>query len=409
MKRKRGTRSHQIEPLRLRSFRLKNFKAVSDSGVINFEPLTVFIGNNGSGKSSIIEGIKAFQDITGQDLDDVMQGWHGHENIRHRGSTRKLVGRGKKGKSRAHYSDPMSFQLSGNYPNGDYEAELEIGLGPEGNELFILREEIAVSGEVKITRDASGRIHSEGEVPVEFGSVKIQSNIRMDDGVSIIGDIPYLDEIASGWQFLYLDPVSMGEPALQLRTTGTAELNQDGSNIAEYLQVIRNLDESAFQGIVETLQYVLPYARELEPTPVTVFDRMIYLQMSEGGFKVPGWLLSTGTLRFVGILALLRHPTPPPLIVIEELENGLDPRTLSLIVDEMRNALGAGKTQIIATTHSPYLLDLLHLSQVVLVDRVDGQPEFTRPADQESLQEWSKKFSPGQLYTMDLLSRKADQ
>ena len=39
--------------------RLKNFKAVRDSGEISFTPLTVFIGNNGSGKSSVIE-LQAF-------------------------------------------------------------------------------------------------------------------------------------------------------------------------------------------------------------------------------------------------------------------------------------------------------------------------------------------------------------
>ncbi len=104
---------------------------------------------------------------------------------------------------------------------------------------------------------------------------------------------------------------------------------------------------------------------------------------------------------------MLRHPEPPPLIVIEEIENGLDPRSVSLIIDEIRNALEAGKTQIIASTHSPYLLDLLDLSQIVLVERVDGQPPtFIRPADQEYLKEWAKKFSPGQLYTMNALSRK---
>ena len=43
--------------LPLQTFRLKNFKAVRDSGVIRFTPLTVFIGNNGVGKSSIVEGV----------------------------------------------------------------------------------------------------------------------------------------------------------------------------------------------------------------------------------------------------------------------------------------------------------------------------------------------------------------
>ncbi|MBE9151819.1 AAA family ATPase, partial [Coleofasciculus sp. LEGE 07092] len=117
-------------------------------------------------------------------------------------------------------------------------------------------------------------------------------------------------------------------------------------------------------------------------------------------------VLSTGTLRILALLALLRHPEPAPLIVIEDIENGLDPRTIHLIVDEIRNVIEAGKTQVIITIHSPYLLDLLSLSQIILVERDDtGQPVFSRPADQESLQEWSKKFGPGKLYTMNRLSQ----
>lgn len=395
-----------MKPFRLKSFRLKNFKAVRDSGVIRFTPLTVFIGNNGSGKSSIIEGLKAFQDIAGQDLEEAMKDWHGYENILHQGVPHKLITPRKGGKERECHSNPISFALRGHYTHGLYTAKMEIGLGLGGNEMFISHEEITVGSEVTFMRDARGRVQFEGTIPPEFGSIKAPSDVRMNDGLSIIGEIPYLDKLVSDWQFLYLDPKGMGEPVLQYRTNGSVELNQDGSNLAEYLMDIRNIDQSAFEGIVETLQYVLPYARDLQPTPIEGLDRMLSLQMTEGKFKVPGWLLSTGTLRFVGILALLRHPKPPPLIIIEELENGLDPRTLNLIIDELRNALEAGKTQIIATTHSPYLLDLLDLSQIVLVDREDGHPQFTRPEKQESLQEWSRKFSPGQLYTMDLLSRK---
>ena len=44
----------------------------------------------------------------------------------------------------------------------------------------------------------------------------------------------------------------------------------------------------------------------------------------------------------------------------------------------------AKKTQIIVTTHSPYLLDLLDLSHIVVVERIDGEPVFRRP-DKEQL------------------------
>lgn len=209
------------------------------------------------------------------------------------------------------------------------------------------------------------------------------------------------------WQFLTLNPDVMGAPIPQKRTGGEIQLNKDGSNIAEYLLSIRHLSHSAFDGILETLQYVLPYAQDLQTVLTSELERAVYLQLTEQECQIAGWLLSTGTLRLVALLALLRHPKPPPLIVIEEIENGLDPRTLDLIVEEIRNAIESGKTQIIATTHSPYFLDLLTLSHIILVERDEkNQPLFIRPADQKELKNWAERFAPGELYTMGQLKRK---
>jgi predicted ATPase len=155
---------------------------------------------------------------------------------------------------------------------------------------------------------------------------------------------------------------------------------------------------------LEALQFVLPYVRDIQPTLTQAIERLVYLEMTEEDFKVPGWLLSTGTLRVLAILACLRHPDPPPLLVVEEVENGLDPRTVHLLVEEIRAAIEAKTTQVIDTTHSPYLLDLLDLSHIVVVERIDGETTFHRP-DAEELKEWSASFSPGRLYTMGRLTR----
>ena len=74
-----------------------------------------------------------------------------------------------------------------------------------------------------------------------------------------------------------------------------------------------------------------------------------------------------------------------------------------MFVEEIRAALAGGLMQIIVTTHSPFLLDLFDLSHLVVVERVDGRPTFTRPS-KEALAEWSKSFSPGRLYTMGRLT-----
>jgi predicted ATPase len=227
---------------------------------------------------------------------------------------------------------------------------------------------------------------------------------ELGDGESLLSRLPV--ESCERWQFLMLNPEGMGKPHPQLRAAPQGWLAKDGSNIAQYLREIRSEDPDAFRGLMDSLRYVLPFAADLRPTLTAETGRAFYLNMTEEDFTVPGWLLSTGTLRIVALLACLRHPKPPPLLVIEEIENGLDPRTLHLLVEELRAAIQAGSTQIILTTHSPYLLDLLDLSHVVVVQRVDGEPKFIRP-NAEELAGWSKSFSPGRLYTMGRLTRDA--
>jgi predicted ATPase len=204
-------------------------------------------------------------------------------------------------------------------------------------------------------------------------------------------------------QFLMLSPDKMGHPVPQQRATKDIRLNKDGSNIAQYLSAIKRLDEGAFENLLDAIRFVLPYAKDLEPTITSELERSYYVNLTEGKFKVPGWLLSTGTLRIAAILACLKHPSPPSVLVIEEIENGLDPRTLHLVVEEIRNAATTGATQVIITTHSPYLLNLLELSHIVVVEREDGQPVFRRP-ERSELAGWSEKFSPGRLYTMGRLT-----
>jgi predicted ATPase len=185
---------------------------------------------------------------------------------------------------------------------------------------------------------------------------------------------------------------------------GPLVLERDGSNLGQYLWSLREASIEAFDGLLEALQYVLPHAHDVQAVVTQAIERLVHLEMTEEAFKVPGWLLSTGTLRILALLACLRHPDPPPLLVVEEIENGLDPRTLHLLVEEIRAAITFGTTQVVLTTHSPYLLDLLDLSQIVVVERSNGQPTFSRP-EKAALAAWAKSFSPGRLYTMGRLRR----
>ena len=59
-------------PTRLDSIRIRNFKAIHDSGAVKLTPLTVLIGNNGSGKSSLVEALETAKTMVTSDIDRAM-------------------------------------------------------------------------------------------------------------------------------------------------------------------------------------------------------------------------------------------------------------------------------------------------------------------------------------------------
>ncbi len=370
---------------RLQSVRIRNFKAIVDSKVVKLGALTAFIGNNGAGKSSLIEALETYQAIVRDGLDFAMQRWLGIEHARHKGQEAK--------ERRGELVNPISFQLAiGTSPRKVRRIELEANNDPAANRMFIANERISFPDGTWLEHDYEGAKQSYGP------GRSILSAPKKD----ILEEARHILD----WQFLALSPERMGLPVPQQRTGGGVRLARDGSNIADFLLDLRRQDQNAFDGIVETMAYVLPYAKDIQPSLTSSeIERKSWLQLTEADFKVPGWMLSTGTLRLLALLALLRHPSPPPLIVVEEIENGLDPRSIHLIVEEIRNAVLDGTTQVILTTHSPYLLDLLTLEHLVLVERnAKGQPVFLRPADNENLQRWAIDFAPGKLYTMGNLA-----
>ena len=114
--------------MHLSSFCLKNFKAVQNSKTIKFTPLTVFIGNNGSGKSSIVEAMETFQSIVLNGLDEAMAPWHGFEYIWKIAREHKTI----KGK----ISNPMAFTFGGKSGDKKLKFHLEVVADSKFNRIY---------------------------------------------------------------------------------------------------------------------------------------------------------------------------------------------------------------------------------------------------------------------------------
>lgn len=93
---------------------------------------------------------------------------------------------------------------------------------------------------------------------------------------------------------------------------------------------------------------------------------------------------SDGTLRVAGILTALLQEPPLPLVGIEEPELTVHPGALPLLMDYLRQA--SDPSQVLLTTHSPELLNLVAADDVRVVvrsnsgTRIGGMAEDQRDA-----------------------------
>ena len=169
------------------------------------------------------------------------------------------------------------------------------------------------------------------------------------------------------WLFFYFEPrerMRAANPVKEVRHIGLM-----GEELAAFLNTMKSTDERQFRGVEKALHALMPNIDGIE---VEVSDLgEVELRLKEGGVAIPARVLSEGTLRMLGLLALTGVDDAPALIGFEEPENGVHPRRIQLIAELLKTQETLQQTQYIVTTHSPILPDLLADSSLFVTNRID--------------------------------------
>jgi len=114
-------------------------------------------------------------------------------------------------------------------------------------------------------------------------------------------------------------------------------------------------------------------------------------------YKFTAHQLPDGLLRFICLTTLLLQPKEmlPPFIIIDEPELGLHPFAITLLTEMLKSA--SAFSQILITTQSPLLLDQFDISDIRIVDRIDGSTKIITP-NAEELKDWLEDYTVGELW-----------
>jgi len=377
----------------IHEIKLNNFLSFSDSAeVIPLRPLNVIIGPNGSGKSNLLESIELLRSAPDQLLKPIREG----------GGVRDWLWKGAKG------TPVASLDVVVINPKGPQNLRYLLSFSEVGQRFEIVNEQIENEKPANVTHplpyfyyhfnDGHPTLNVKGDRrSLQQEDVDLEKSIlsqRRDPDQ--YPEITYLAQ-SLGRIRLYRE-WSFGRytaPRLpQKADLPNDVLEPDASNLGLVLNRLRR-DPAVKQRLLIALRALYKgiddYDIQIEGGTVQVF-------FQEGRFIVPATRLSDGTLRYLCLLAILCHPSPPPLICIEEPELGLHPDVLPTLAELLKEA--SERTQLIVTTHSDVLVDAMtdQPESVLVTEKRDTGTVLTR-LNAEKLKPWLEKYRLGQLWT----------
>jgi predicted ATPase len=172
-------------------------------------------------------------------------------------------------------------------------------------------------------------------------------------------------------------------------------LMDGGDNLALVLNALN------FQDVHDRIRaYLQRFCERFEDIKIDVGEGLARTFLREARLveKLSAIRMSDGTLKFLSLLAVLFHPSPPPLVCIEEPEVGLHPDALQLVAEALMEA--SESMQLIVTTHSDALVDALtdKPETVLICERDFDNGTQMKRLSKKDLKKWLEHYTLGELW-----------
>ncbi|MFN6155717.1 AAA family ATPase [Anabaena sp. AL09] len=370
--------------MKIESIHLKNFKAFKDVEIKNIPKMCVFVGANGTGKTTIFNVFSFLKDALTDNVHVALTklgGGRGFQEVRSRNSTGPI-------------EIELKFRLTDKSPLITYSLKINEEDGSPIIEKEILQYRRGSKGQpwrfIDFSKGKGQAVINEPDQVIDEKDLKREDHeLKSPDILALKGLAQFekfpaskaIGDLLENW---HISDFHIQQARPERESSYAEHLSKEGENLAMVTEFLYKRHPDIFHKIIEKLKQRVPGISEVD-SKITEEGRVL-LRFKDGDFHDPflARYVSDGTIKMFAYLVLLYDPKPHPLLCVEEPENQLYPKLLYELAEEFREYARKGG-QVFVSTHSPDFLNGCELEEVFWLQKERGYTVVKRASDDEQI------------------------
>ncbi|HCQ23091.1 MAG: chromosome segregation protein SMC [Aphanizomenon flos-aquae LD13] len=370
--------------MKIESIHLKNFKAFQNVEIKKIPKMCVFVGANGTGKTTLFNVFSFLKDALTDNVHVALTklgGGRGFQEVKSRNSTGPIE---IELKFRLTDKSPLiTYSLKINEEDGRPIIEREILQYRRGSKGQPWRFIDFSKGKGQAVINEPDQVIDEKELKREDHELKSPDILALK-GLAQFEKFPASKAIGDLLENWHISDFHIQQARPERESSYAEYLSKEGENLAMVTEFLYKRHSDIFQKIIEKLKQRVPGISEVD-SKITEEGRVL-LRFKDGNFHDPflARYVSDGTIKMFAYLVLLYDPKPHPLLCVEEPENQLYPKLLYELAEEFREYARKGG-QVFVSTHSPDFLNGCELEEVFWLQKERGYTVVKRASDDEQI------------------------
>jgi len=377
----------------LKKLTVRNFKAIQDM-TIEFTPMTVLIGENGCGKSTVLQAIDFLRSIASRDIPEYLRekGWAFEE---------------LKSQLNGGLEKPIEFVTIWDFSTNGYTETMEWIISIDHGKEWVIKEKLTKhidNGHVQSWRILSYRSDDQVDVPEALGKFNIQSSsLKYVAGMSIttheIDKLLFFLSDSTSIELLSPDKMRCGKKLPYAQNIGF------GGEALAYC--IEKMNDNERRQLDRTVSDLTGSHIEIQTADLgSKIELSATIKADEDTMSVDSLHLSDGFLRIIAFAAIsmeknagMNTGTKNGMILLDEIENGINIYLTEKIISMLRNLVKKSGRQVIITTHSPVMLNDFKPEEIAFLWKgKNGSAHSKKLFDTEDMRETLAFLNPGEIW-----------